>query len=203
MSVLESLAHPAITTTHCAKMAYVYVRQSSVSQVTHHAESADLQYGLVDRSVRVGWPRDRVLVIDDDLGKSGADSDERHGFQRLIAETGLGHAGLVVSLDASRLAQQQRLAPATGALRSLPALIADAKSHLRPTRLPRPVAARTIWDHKRGGAAPFETPTACRLPQPGSHVSQIYAHPAARTSSLGGEFLLNAFLRDGDEVLPM
>jgi DNA invertase Pin-like site-specific DNA recombinase len=105
MSVLETLAHPAITTAHCAKMAYVYVRQSSVSQVTRHAESTDLQYGLVDRAVRLGWPRDRVLVIDDDLGKSGADSDERYGFQRLIAEIGLGHAGLVVSLDASRLAR--------------------------------------------------------------------------------------------------
>jgi adenine/guanine phosphoribosyltransferase-like PRPP-binding protein len=68
MSVLETVPHPAITTSHCAKMAYVYVRQSSVSQVTRHAESTDLQYGLVERAVRLGWPRDRVLVIDDDLG---------------------------------------------------------------------------------------------------------------------------------------
>jgi DNA invertase Pin-like site-specific DNA recombinase len=128
MSVLETLAHPAITTAHCAKMAYVYVRQSSVSQVTRHAESSDLQYWLVDRAVRLGWPRDRVLVIDDDLGKSGADSDERYGFQRLIAEIGLGHAGLVVSLDASRLARNNsdwhRLLELCGLLQTL---IADSE----------------------------------------------------------------------------
>ena len=106
MTVLERRAAVRrVTTGHCAKTAYVYVRQSSVSQVTRHAESTDLQYGLVERAVTLGWPRDRVQVIDDDLGKSGADSDERHGFQRLIAEIGLGRAGLVVSLDASRLAR--------------------------------------------------------------------------------------------------
>ena len=56
----------------------------------------------------LGWPRDRVEVIDEDLGKSGASSDARYGFQRLIAEIGLGKAGLVLSLDASRLARNNR-----------------------------------------------------------------------------------------------
>jgi DNA invertase Pin-like site-specific DNA recombinase len=104
MSSLDAV-HPVVTTAHRARAAYVYVRQSSVAQVTRHAESTDLQYALVDRAVRLGWPRERVLVVDDDLGKSGTSSDARHGFQHLIAEIGLGQAGLVVSLDASRLAR--------------------------------------------------------------------------------------------------
>ena len=128
MTVLEGAPRSLVTTGHCAKTAYVYVRQSSVSQVTRHAESTDLQYGLVERAVTLGWPRDRVEVIDDDLGKSGADSDERHGFQRLIAEIGLGHAGLVVSLDASRLARNNsdwhRLLELCGLFQTL---IADAE----------------------------------------------------------------------------
>jgi DNA invertase Pin-like site-specific DNA recombinase len=126
--VLDAVPHPPVATSHCAKTAYVYVRQSSVSQVTRHAESTDLQYGLVERAVKLGWPRDRVEVIDDDLGKSGADSDERRGFQRLIAEIGLGHAGLVVSLDASRLARNNsdwhRLLELCGLFQTL---IADAE----------------------------------------------------------------------------
>src|SRR3989442_8391243 len=105
MSAIELAGHSVVTTSHRARTAYVYVRQSSVNQVIHNSESTDLQYGLVERAIRLGWPRDRVVVIDDDLGKSGGSSDERHGFQRLIAEIGLGHAGLVVSLDGSRLAR--------------------------------------------------------------------------------------------------
>jgi DNA invertase Pin-like site-specific DNA recombinase len=97
-----------ISTAHRAKQAYVYVRQSSVNQMKHHRESTELQYRLVDRAIRFGWPRERVRVIDEDLGKSGASSSERSGFQKLIAEIGLGNAGLVVSLDASRLARNNR-----------------------------------------------------------------------------------------------
>jgi len=94
-----------ISTAHHAKLAYVYVRQSSVGQIRHHQERTALQYRLVDRAMGLGWPRDRIEVIDDDLGKSGADAHQRFGFQRLIAEVGLGHAGLVLSYDASRLAR--------------------------------------------------------------------------------------------------
>jgi DNA invertase Pin-like site-specific DNA recombinase len=108
IGLIEAGAHSAITTAHRARAAYIYVRQSSVSQVTRNTESTDLQYGLVERAIRLGWPRDQVVVIDDDLGKSGAASDERRGFQHLIAEIGLGHAGLVISLDASRLARTKR-----------------------------------------------------------------------------------------------
>jgi len=97
-----------ITTTHRAKLAYVYIRQSSAGQVRQHQESTQLQYRLVGRAASLGWPHDRIEVIDDDLGKSGASSDARYGFQRLIAEIGLGKAGLVLSLDASRLARNNR-----------------------------------------------------------------------------------------------
>src|SRR5512134_62546 len=97
-----------VSAAHRAKLAYVYVRHSSVNQVRQHQESTELQYRLVDRAIGLGWARERVRVIDEDLGKSGAASAERYGFQRLIAEIGLGNAGLVLSLDASRLARNNR-----------------------------------------------------------------------------------------------
>jgi DNA invertase Pin-like site-specific DNA recombinase len=99
------LLHVTPTTAHRAKMAYVYIRQSSLMQVTRHAESTDLQYSLVERAVALGWPRERVELIDEDLGKSGAAAETRGGFQRLLAEVSLARAGLVLSFDASRLAR--------------------------------------------------------------------------------------------------
>jgi DNA invertase Pin-like site-specific DNA recombinase len=106
--IAANTADERATTAHRAKLAYVYVRQSSLNQVKQHQESTELQYRLVERAVALGWPHERVQVIDEDLGKSGAGSVERHGFQKLIAEIGLGNAGLVVSLDASRLARNNR-----------------------------------------------------------------------------------------------
>ena len=94
-----------ISTTHRAKRAYVYIRQSSPGQVLHHSESTRLQYRLVERAIALGWPRERITIIDEDLGKSGTTSTQRLGFQQLIAEIGLAHVGLVLSLDASRLAR--------------------------------------------------------------------------------------------------
>jgi DNA invertase Pin-like site-specific DNA recombinase len=96
------------TTAQRAKMAYVYIRQSSLMQVTRHAESTDLQYSLVERAVALGWPRERVELIDEDLGKSGAQAEARGGFQRLLAEISLARVGLVLSFDASRLARNNR-----------------------------------------------------------------------------------------------
>jgi DNA invertase Pin-like site-specific DNA recombinase len=108
MLMVSNIADERLTTAHRAKLAYIYVRQSSVHQVRQHQESTELQYRLVDRAVRLGWPHERVQVIDEDLGKSGAGGVERQGFQKLIAEIGLGNAGLVISLDASRLARNNR-----------------------------------------------------------------------------------------------
>src|ERR1700730_15847965 len=95
MNMLLNLESP-VTTAHRAKLAYIYVRQSTAGQVRQHQESTKLQYRLVDRAALFGWPKERIEVIDDDLGKSGTSSDSRDGFQRLIAEIGLGKAGLVL-----------------------------------------------------------------------------------------------------------
>lgn len=102
------MMHLTPTTEHRAKMAYVYIRQSSLMQVTRHAESTDLQYSLVERAVALGWPRERVELIDEDLGKSGAQAEARGGFQRMLAEISLARVGLVLSFDASRLARNNR-----------------------------------------------------------------------------------------------
>src|SRR3981189_2651229 len=107
MTMLLNLESP-VTTAHRAKLAYIYVRQSPAGQVRQHQESTELQYRLVDRAALFGGPKERIEVIDDDLGKSGTSSTDRYGFQRLIAEVGLGKAGLVMSLDASRLARNNR-----------------------------------------------------------------------------------------------
>jgi DNA invertase Pin-like site-specific DNA recombinase/uncharacterized protein YndB with AHSA1/START domain len=104
MNRLETY-QPKVTIAHQAKLAYVYVRQSSLSQVMRHSESTELQYRLVDRAVALGWPRERIQIIDEDLGKSGISAEQRLGFQQLMAEIGLARVGLVVSLDASRLAR--------------------------------------------------------------------------------------------------
>src|ERR1700757_3436160 len=104
MNMLLNLESP-VTTAHRAKLAYIYVRQSTAGQVRQHQESTELQYRLGERAALFGWAQGRIEVIDDALGKSGTSSDSRGGFQRLIAEIGLGKAGLVLSLDASRLAR--------------------------------------------------------------------------------------------------
>ena len=95
----------AISTTQLARYACVYVRQSTPGQVLRHGESTDLQYALVDRAVALGWPRDRIHLIDDDLGHSAAAAQGRTGFEQLMAEISLAHVGIVLSLDASRLAR--------------------------------------------------------------------------------------------------
>ena len=87
MLTTTSFSEERITTAHRAKLSYIYVRQSSPGQVRHHQESTELQYRLVERAVLLGWPRERIHVIDDDLGKSGTSSSDRHGFQRLTSST--------------------------------------------------------------------------------------------------------------------
>ncbi len=87
------------------RLAVVYVRQSSMQQVADHQESTRLQYALVDRAASLGWPASRVVVIDEDLGRSGASAVGRSGFQRLVTEIGLDHVGLVLGIEMSRLAR--------------------------------------------------------------------------------------------------
>ncbi len=93
---------------HRDRLAVVYVRQSSRQQVLDHGESARLQYGLADRAVALGWSASRVMVIDEDLGRSAANAAERPGFARLVAEITMGHVGLVLGLEMSRLARAGR-----------------------------------------------------------------------------------------------
>ena len=81
---------------HRQRLAAVYVRQSTLQQVEHHQESTRLQYALVERAVALGWSREQVLLIDEDLGRSGASAEGRPGFQRLVAEVGLDHIGIVL-----------------------------------------------------------------------------------------------------------
>ena len=96
--------HQKVTAGHLRRHAYLYVRQSTVRQVFENTESTRRQYALRDRAVALGWPTERIVVIDTDLGQSGADRD-REGFQRLVAEVGMGRAGMVLGLEVSRLAR--------------------------------------------------------------------------------------------------
>jgi DNA invertase Pin-like site-specific DNA recombinase len=93
---------------HRERLAIVYIRQSTVQQVERHQESTRLQYALVDRAFHLGWAREMIVVVDDDLGRSGASVEGRLGFQRLVAEVGLGHVGLVLGVEMSRLARSCR-----------------------------------------------------------------------------------------------
>ena len=90
---------------HRDRLAIVYIRQSTLQQVERNQESTRLQYALVDRAFTLGWPREAIVVVDEDLGRSGATTEGRLGFQRLVAEVGLGRVGLVLGVEMSRLAR--------------------------------------------------------------------------------------------------
>jgi DNA invertase Pin-like site-specific DNA recombinase len=94
-----------VTAEHLRRLAYLYVRQSTLRQVHENRESTARQYDLKRRAQVLGWAADQIVVIDEDLGLSGATADNRNGFQRLVAEVGLGRVGLVMGLEVSRLAR--------------------------------------------------------------------------------------------------
>jgi DNA invertase Pin-like site-specific DNA recombinase len=94
-----------ITLTHLTKLAIVYVRQSTPQQIAENRESLARQYALASHAVSLGWPKERVIVIDDDLGLSGRTAEGRPGFQRLLAEVTMDHVGLILGLEMSRLAR--------------------------------------------------------------------------------------------------
>ncbi len=93
---------------HRDRLAIVYVRQSTLRQVVRNTESAKLQYALVERAAALGWPPSRVLVIDEDTGHSASGDQDRPGFTRLVSEVGLGHVGVVLGIEMSRLARSGR-----------------------------------------------------------------------------------------------
>ena len=94
-----------LTSSHLRRQAFVYPRQSTQGQVLNNVESTARQYALVERAVELGFARERVVVIDEDLGITADGTAERSGFQRLTGEVALGHAGLVLGLEVSRVAR--------------------------------------------------------------------------------------------------
>jgi hypothetical protein len=99
------LSTEKVTASHRSRDAYVYVRQSTPSQMIHHTESLARQYELRERAVMLGWPAHQVVVIDADLGRSGAQTAGRTGFKELVADVGLGKVGIVLGIEVSRLAR--------------------------------------------------------------------------------------------------
>jgi len=97
--------HQKVQASHLQRDAYLYVRQSTLRQVLENTESTQRQYALRQHAVALGGPQERIMVMDSDLGQSGASMAGREGFQRLVAEVGMGRAGIVLGLEVSRLAR--------------------------------------------------------------------------------------------------
>ena len=102
---MTGTAHEKVTTGHLKRNAYLYIRQSTLRQVFENTESTIRQYDLRQRAVALGWPVERIMVIDTDLGHSAATAADREGFQKLVTEVSLGKAGIVLGLEVSRLAR--------------------------------------------------------------------------------------------------
>ena len=94
-----------VTASRLRRDAYLYIRQSTLYQVANNTESTTRQYDLRGRAVALGWPAERIHVIDIDQGHSGASAADREGFQHLVAEVSMGKAGIVLGLECSRLAR--------------------------------------------------------------------------------------------------
>ncbi len=108
LAALDDMHTEKLHAWHRERLAVVYVRQSSPQQVLDHQESTRLQYGLVSRAQALGWAADRILVIDDDLGKSATSAQGRAGFQRLVSEVSLDHVGMIFGVEMSRLARSNK-----------------------------------------------------------------------------------------------
>jgi len=96
-------AQQKVTARHLARNAYLYVRQATVRKVFENTESTKRQYAHRQRAIELGWPDDQIIVIDTDCGLSGASAVGRAGYQTLVAEVEMGHAGMVLVLELSRL----------------------------------------------------------------------------------------------------
>jgi DNA invertase Pin-like site-specific DNA recombinase len=107
-SQIDNLLHPKISPAHLERLAFIYVRQSTPKQVLYNKESQENQYQLQHRAQALGWAAERIRVIDSDLGRSGSEATSRTGFQELVAEVSLGHAGIVFGYEVSRLARNNQ-----------------------------------------------------------------------------------------------
>jgi DNA invertase Pin-like site-specific DNA recombinase len=105
MAEATVLVSSKIGAVHLGRDAYVYVRQSTLTQVQHHTESLSRQYELRERAVALGWDAHQVNVIDSDLGRSGSETTAREGFKELVADVGLGQVGIILGIEVSRLAR--------------------------------------------------------------------------------------------------
>ena len=98
-----------ITSSHRSRAAVIYVRQSTLAQLERNTESTARQYDLVHRAQQLGWPREAIRVVDGDLGISGSVTGQRPGFEGMVAEVALGQVGIILALEASRLARDNAL----------------------------------------------------------------------------------------------
>ena len=97
-----------VTGDHLCRDAYLYIRQAMIPQELANGDSIQRQYALREKAIALGWPAERVIVIDCDSGQSGANATNREGLQNLLAEVSKGHVGMLVVLEVSRLARNCR-----------------------------------------------------------------------------------------------
>ena len=139
-----------ITASHRSRAAVIYVRQSTLAQVERNTESTARQYDLVSRAHLLGWPASQVRVVDGDLGVSGSVTGQRDAFEGMVAEVALGQVGIILALEASRLARDNaawyRLLDLAGVCDTL---VADADAVYHPGAVRRPAAARADGQHGR------------------------------------------------------
>jgi DNA invertase Pin-like site-specific DNA recombinase len=97
-----------VTADHLRRDAYVYIRQATLSQQVVNHDRLQCQYALREKAIALGWPAERVIVTDCDLGQSGANISEREGLRHLLAEVSKGSVGILMVLDVSRLSRNCR-----------------------------------------------------------------------------------------------
>jgi DNA invertase Pin-like site-specific DNA recombinase len=217
-----------ITPQHQERHAVVYVRQSTLRQVREHQASRANQYALVDRAVALGWSRSRIQTIDDDLGQSGRDGT-RAGFQALVAEVSLGHVGLILAFEASRLARNNAdwyrlldLAAVVGTLIAdsdgvfdprlyhdrlllgLQGMLSEAEWHVQRHRLAagreRQIRDGTYRQHLPTGLVRLEDGRV--VTDPDAQVRHALALVFARFAALGSGQKVLRSLRDDQVLLP-
>jgi DNA invertase Pin-like site-specific DNA recombinase/transposase len=222
------VSHPKVAAAHLERRAAIYVRQSTPGQVATNAESRRRQYALVERAAELGWARQQVMVIDDDLGVSGTGTT-RAGFERLVAEVGLGRIGIVLGLEASRLARNNRdwyrlldlcgvvdtlIADADGIyhpgqfndrlLLGLKGTMSEAELHLIRSRL-----AGGLWEKARRGELAVHLPVGYDhdasgriVVTPDEAVQATIRLVFAKFAELGSARQVAAHLRDAGVPLP-
>ena len=94
-----------IQPTHLQRVAIIYLRQSKPHQLVHNRESTARQYALVDKALELGWPREQIIIVDEDLGLTGEGTVERYGFSDMTAKVALGQVGIILGIEVSRLAR--------------------------------------------------------------------------------------------------